>query len=91
MAGVVDDEFTAVVKAADEVGLKREFVTKNKILSKYAHPTAWSIASVLEGAVRADEDVRTIFLIDGVTLATDSLTAVRETIIQKLPVQTVGP
>lgn len=85
LAGVVDDHFIRVVEAADSVGLKSEFVTKNKILSKYAHPTAWSIASVLLGAIKADEDVRKIFLIDGVELATGSLTSIRETIIAKLP------
>jgi hypothetical protein len=85
LAGAEDDDFTKVANAAATIGLKDKFATKNKILSKFAHPTAWSIASVLKGATKADEEVREIFLIDGVELATDALTRIRETIITKLP------
>lgn len=42
------DEFKRVSDAAAEVGRKEEFSSANKMLSKFAHPTAYAVGRVIE-------------------------------------------
>src|SRR5712692_6864849 len=79
----LDDNFERVLKAAEEVGRGKEFSSKNKMFSKLAHPTAWAINSV--NSIEADAEFRGMFLEDGVTTATSSLTRLREFIIGQYP------
>jgi hypothetical protein len=70
----IDDDFKRVSAAAKELGRQPAFRDKNKLLSKYAHPTALAIHTV--ASVEADEGQRYLFLGDGVALAINSLLAI---------------
>jgi hypothetical protein len=72
------DDFTPVSSAADELGRKAAFTKAFKALSKFAHPTAWSIQTVT--SVETDEGYRLTFLEDGVELAINSLIAIRNAV-----------
>jgi hypothetical protein len=54
----LDDEFKRVSEAAQEVG-RPTFPSANKLLSKFAHPTALAIHTV--ASVEADEGYRLCF------------------------------
>jgi hypothetical protein len=71
----LDDEFKRVSEAAQEVG-RPTFPSANKLLSKFAHPTALAIHTV--ASVEADEGYRLMFLGDGVGFALNSLIAIRK-------------
>lgn len=77
------DDFTRVSAAAHELGRGREFLHLNKILSKFAHPTAWAVHNAL--LVDFDAGFRDMFLKDGVVFAVDSLSAVRTYILDFYP------
>jgi len=77
------DDYQKVSGAAEEVGRGEIFRGLNKMLSKYAHPTAWAVHSLF--SVEADAELRDLFLMDGVEMATDSLTAIRNFILKSYP------
>jgi len=79
----LDDDFKRVSEAAKDVGRENNFRQLNKLFSKFAHPTAISLNAVV--AVEADAGIRTMFLNDGVELATDALTTIREVIVGSFP------
>jgi hypothetical protein len=79
----LNDGFKAVADAAKDLGRHSEYRGMNKLLSKFAHPTAWSIHTV--ASVAADEDFRRMFLRDGVTLAMNALIAIRTFIRRYYP------
>ncbi|HEY5028848.1 MAG TPA: hypothetical protein VIK39_10600 [Candidatus Angelobacter sp.] len=77
------DDFKRVAKAAEELGREKSFVARNKAFSKFAHPTAWAVNSVLSGD--ADKDIREMFLLDGVELAMNSIIRTRKFILEHFP------
>lgn len=79
----LDDDYKRVVKAAEELGREKSFVALNKALSKFAHPTAWAVNSVL--SVDADKDIREMFLLDGVHLAMNAIIDMRKFILKLFP------
>lgn len=81
--GALDDDFERVSKAADEIGWGKRFAALNKVYSKYAHPTAWAVNAV--NSIEADAGFRKMFLMDGVDMATGSLTKIREFVISFYP------
>ena len=81
--GALDDDFERVSKAADELGWGKRFSALNKIYSKYAHPTAWAVNAV--NSVEADAGFRKMFLMDGIEMATGSLTKIRGFILSFYP------
>ena len=61
------DDFKPVSDAARELGRLDEFRGLNKLLSKFAHPTAWAIHIADTGGV--EDGYRTMILKDGAELA----------------------
>jgi hypothetical protein len=45
----LDEDYKKVVQAADDLGSKEVFVAFNTLLSKFAHPTAMTVFTSLEG------------------------------------------
>jgi hypothetical protein len=87
MEAVVQNEFgvstlgTAyerVSKAAAEVG-EEKFESLNKLFSRFAHPTAWVIASM---HFEKFEGFEVMFLIEGTMLANEALGAIREFVLR---------
>ena len=76
------DDFKRVSDAADELGEREEFLSTNKMLSKWAHPTAW-VARASKPA--ADEGCMTMVLQDGVELAMNSIITIRQVIREHYP------
>ena len=85
----LNDHFTQVSAAAREVGRQSEFVSLNKLFSKFVHVSSIALNSVV--AVEADAGIRSLFLHDGVKLATDALTTIREVIVQHFPLLDEAP
>jgi hypothetical protein len=77
------DDFMKTVKAAEALGREKSFLAHNKMFSKFAHPTAWTVNSVL--AVEADEGIREVFLNDGIEFAMNSIIRLRLSILKHLP------
>jgi hypothetical protein len=82
--GTLGDDFERVVKAADELGWRKRFLAMNKILSKYAHPTAWAVNAA--DSIEADAGFREMFLLDGIEMASASLTNIRRFILLSYPI-----
>jgi hypothetical protein len=74
----IDDDFTKVSEAARELGLEKDFAHTNRLLSKYAHPSALALNSVLPESAQFDEGTRNMFLCDGVEAAVTGLTVLRD-------------
>jgi hypothetical protein len=77
------DDFKRVSDAAEELGRKKAFADLNKMLSKFAHPTAFMVNAVFSS--EADAGLRDLFFEDGVAMAIDSLTAIRSFILAYYP------
>jgi hypothetical protein len=77
------DDFTRVSDAAQVLGRQPAFASANKLLSKFAHPTAWAVHAV--AYVKADEGYRLMFLGYGVASAINSLIAIRSFVRQYYP------
>jgi hypothetical protein len=73
---LVDDRYTQVADAAKELGLREFYAPVNKMLSKFAHPTAMALLAPLEGEPLA-ETFSGLFAV-GLILATLSLRVARE-------------
>ena len=80
-----DMDFKRISNAAKELGRQESFAAYNKLYSKFAHPTAWSMLTVLAAAVETDEDIRFMFLQDGVSFAIKALGNARSAILESLP------
>lgn len=63
----LDDDYTRVAKAADELGYRAFFVALNTFLSKFAHPTAMMVLASLQDEPSAQ--LFAFFLAFGVGLA----------------------
>ncbi len=72
----VDDSYTKVADAAKELGLQEFYTSVNKMLSKFAHPTAMALLAPPEGEALA-ETFAGLFAV-GLVLATMSLGVARE-------------
>jgi hypothetical protein len=79
----LDEQYTRVSEAAKEVGRHQEFAALNKGLSKYAHPTAVALRSVITHDV--DKGLRGMFFNDGVKLAMDSLMRLEREVLKHFP------
>jgi len=77
------DDFTRVSDAAQALGRQPAFGSTNKLLSKFAHPTAWAVHTVT--SAEADEGYRLMFLADGVAFAINSLIAIRKFVREYYP------
>jgi hypothetical protein len=77
------DDFTRVSEAARKVGKETEFLSLNKIYSKFAHPTSIALNSIV--AVDADAGFRGMFFVDAVKHSTATLTTIREVIVKHYP------
>ena len=82
----IDGNFKKIVEAAEETGQRNKFVALNKMFSKYAHPTALAMNSVLEGVIAADQGIREMFLGDGVDAAIGIFVKIRDFVVQRFPV-----
>ena len=79
----LSDDFKRVSDAAEVLGRRKVFLGLNKVLSKFAHPTAWAVNSVL--SLEADTGLRNMFFSDGVAMAIDSLNSIRNFILKSYP------
>lgn len=77
------DDFKSVSSAAKELGREDEFKAMNKLLSKFAHPTAWAVHVV--DLVHLERGYLTMILQDGVSLAMNGTITLRKTIRDKYP------
>lgn len=77
------DDFTRVSAAARELGNEVMFLRSNKIYSKFAHPTAWVVATA--ESTEADAEFRDLLFEDGVDLAATSLIQIRNEILKVFP------
>lgn len=77
------DDFKPVSDAAREVGRYDEFRGLNKLLSKFAHPTAWAIHIADSDGV--EEGYKTMILKDGAELAMNSIITIRKIIRAQYP------
>jgi hypothetical protein len=76
------DDFKRVADAAEEVGRKEEFSSTNKMLSKFAHPTAYAINTV----VNIKDPVFYEFLREiGTPLIVNSYSKIRDVTISCFP------
>jgi len=80
----LDDTFEMVSSAAKDLGRGKAFLAMNKLLSKFAHPTAWAVNAT--DSIEADADFREMFLLDGIEIATESLTKLRAFILLHFPI-----
>jgi hypothetical protein len=71
----LDEDYTRVVQAADELGWKAAFVGFNTLLSKFAHPTAMV---VLNYAPDAYGGMSALFLVAGVFLISDACETIKK-------------
>jgi hypothetical protein len=77
------DDFTRVSIAAKEVESEIHFKNANKIFSKFAHPTAWVVASV--DSQQANSELRDMLFLDGVNLAVVSVIVINGEIERLFP------
>ncbi|HEX4135111.1 MAG TPA: hypothetical protein VHY84_10915 [Bryobacteraceae bacterium] len=89
--GVSDlgDDYTKVVEAATSLGRKNDFAHANKLLSKYAHPTAISLNSSLPSSAEFDAGFRDMFLSEGAEYATRAITLLKDEIVRIYPPEDV--
>ncbi len=71
----LDDKYTRVISAAEKLGKKKQFVVTNKLLSKFAHPTAMAIVG--KGTPAASL-LKSRFYTLGKTLGDGALTYLRD-------------
>jgi hypothetical protein len=64
-------DFTRVHKAAEELGETKLFLSRNKILSKLAHPTTLAMDAALREVSR--KGYRDLFVVDATEMAIRSL------------------
>jgi hypothetical protein len=76
------DDFKPVSDAARDVGRYEEFRGLNKLLSKFAHPTAWVVHIADSGA---EAGYKSMIFMDGAELALKSIFALRRTIRAQYP------
>lgn len=76
------DDFKRVSDAADELGKREEFLSANKMLSKFAHPTAWAVRASNPQALKG---YMTMILQDGIALAMNSIITIRRVIRAQYP------
>ena len=69
----IKDDYKRVSDAAEELGIKKNFTHTNKLLSKYAHPTAIALNSTLPSSVTSDAEIRNMFISEGAEYAIKSL------------------
>jgi hypothetical protein len=74
----LEDDFKRVSDAAKELGRGAGFQAANKLLSKFAHPTAWSVHIADNPGPEAG--YLTMILQDGVFLALNAIITTRKTI-----------
>jgi hypothetical protein len=79
---VLGNDFQRVAQAATVIGRGESFSAANKMFSKFAHPTAWAVHTV--ESIDADEGLRNMFLSDGIEMATDALTRIRQFVLPRL-------
>lgn len=72
----IDKGFLAVLDAARSIGAKKQFVGMNKVLSKFAHPTAFRVMSPDEHIER----LREVFHELGRRFAVDALSVLQTTL-----------
>ena len=77
------DDFTRVSVAAKAVGCDILFAKSNKIYSKFAHPTAWVVATT--ASEQADKEFRELLFEDGVNFAATSIIQIRNEILRVFP------
>jgi hypothetical protein len=77
------DDFTRVSAAAKTVGCDTMFAKSNKIYSKFAHPTAWVVATA--ASQQADKEFRELLFEDGVNFAVSSIILIRNEIVRVFP------
>jgi hypothetical protein len=79
----LEDHFKGVYEAARELGRLPEFRAANKVLSKFAHPTAWAVRiATVPGPNAGYFDM---FLQDGVFLAMNGIITIRKVIRSQYP------
>ena len=77
------DDFKRVSAASKEVGNDMLFSKSNKLYSKFAHPTAWVVATAK--SEEADKEVRGMIFKDGAELAVACWLVIRDEIVRLYP------
>lgn len=76
----LEDDFKHVSEAAKELGRLQKFQAANKLLSKFAHPTAW-VVHIADGPGAGPEaGYLTMILQDGVFFAMNAVITIRKII-----------
>lgn len=77
------DDFKRVSDASKEVGNDALFSRSNKLYSKFAHPTAWVVATAK--SEEADKEVREMIFTDGAELAVVCWLVIYEEVARMFP------
>ena len=78
------DDFKRVSDASAEVGRKDEYAAMNKMLSKFAHPTAYAVSTIIRND-SGDTVLYDCILHDGIRLVRSSYQKIKDVTLSRFP------
>ncbi|MGA8741338.1 MAG: hypothetical protein WB561_09155 [Terracidiphilus sp.] len=78
----IEDDYTKVREAAEVLGAHSRYAANFKRYSKYAHPTALAMHSVLPGVIEVEEGLRNEFLKDGAHFSSAALSGIGDVVLK---------